>query len=102
MNWSWLEITAMICVGLGVTLGVAGVTYLYLMRPAFWWSCLVFLWDKFGPEIVKAIMKVFARMPEEEEADWRAAERRGEGKEWLQERQRRKAREYWERKKQNG
>lgn len=98
MNWTWLEIAALISVGLGVTLGVAGVTYLYLMRPAFWWGMLVFLWGKFGPEIVKVILKIFARMPAEEEAAWRAAERAGQGKEWLQERQRRKAREYWEKK----
>lgn len=88
----------MIGVGLGFTIGAAGVTYLYLMRPAFWWSAAIFLWDKFGPEIIKAILKIFARMKPEEEAEWHAAERAGQGKEWLQERQRRKAKEYWRKK----
>ncbi len=99
MNWSWLEVAAMICIGLGLTLGVAGAVYLYIIRPQFWWDMIIFLGGKFGPAILAALVKVFARMPPEEEAEWRKAVARGDEREWMRERQRRKAKEYWERKK---
>lgn len=79
----------MACIGLGLTLGVAGAVYLYLSRPQFWWGMAVFLLQKFGPAIVKAFLKLFARMSPEEEAEWHQAIREGRGDEWLRQRKRR-------------
>ena len=56
-------------------------------RPSFWVG--------FGLPMVKALLPlawryVSKRMPTEEEAAWRHAERRGQGDEWLRDRRRQK------------
>ena len=52
-------------------------------------------WIEFGSRLVKALLPlawryVSKRMPQEEEAAWRQAERRGQGEEWLKKRWRRR------------
>jgi len=59
--------------------------FLSAQRPSFW--------IEFGSRVAKALLPlalscVSKRMPLEEEAAWRAAERRGQGEEWLRERRR--------------
>lgn len=80
-----IEIIAYTLVGLGLIAGAV----LFARRPEFW---IEFGWRiaaKLAP-IVWTYMS--QRMPEEEEAAWRAAERAGRGDEWLRERWRRKRR----------
>jgi len=48
-------------------------------------------WIEFGARLGKTLLPlawcyVSRRMPPEEEAEWRAAERRGQGEEWLKKR----------------
>ena len=57
--------------------------FLLAQRPSFWIA--------FGLRLEKALLPlawryVSKRMPPEEEAAWREAERRGQGDEWLRER----------------
>lgn len=52
-------------------------------RPSFWIA--------FGSRLAKALLHsvlkyIMRRMPPEEEAAWRAAERRGQGDEWVKKR----------------
>ena len=78
--------------GVAVVVIVAGLgagAFLVAQRPSFW--------IEFGARLVKAIMPrviqhITKRMPPEEEAEWRKAELRGRGDEWLRERWRRKRR----------
>lgn len=84
----------MACVGLGLTLGVAGVVYLYLARPQFWWDLAVLLIQKFGPAVVKAFLKLFARMTPAEEEEMHQAVREGRLDEWLKQRRLKRGKSY--------
>ena len=84
---SWQEGVAITVVLLGLGAGA----FLMARRPSFW--------IEFGRRLGKRLLPlawryVSRRMPPEEEAEWRAAERRGQGEEWLRQRrcgERRKA-----------
>ena len=70
----------------GVLLGLGAVVFLVSQRPSFW--------IEFGARLGKALLPlawrcVSKRMPPEEEAAWRQAERRGQGDEWMRMRRRR-------------
>ena len=69
-----------------VLLGLGAGAFLVAQRPSFWIG--------FGSRVAKALLPlawryVSKRMPPEEEAAWREAERRGQGEEWMKARQRR-------------
>ena len=77
MNWQEAVAIAVVLLGLG-----AGA-FLVAQRPSFW--------IEFGSRVAKALLSlawryVSKRMPPEEEAAWRQAERRGQGDDWLRER----------------
>jgi hypothetical protein len=80
---SWQE-------GIGVAvvlLGLGAGAFLVAQRPSFW--------IEFGSRLAKALLPsvmkyITRRMPPEEEAAWRDAERRGQGGEWLKKRRSRK------------
>ena len=76
---SWQEGVAVTVVILGLGAGA----FLVAQRPSFW--------IEFGQRLGKALLPlawryVSKRMPPEEEAAWREAERRGQGDERLKER----------------
>ena len=76
---SWQEGVAIAVVLLGLGAGA----FLMTQRPSFW--------IEFGSRLGKALLPlawryVSKRMPPEEEAAWRQAERRAQGDEWLRER----------------
>ena len=78
---SWQEGVAIMVVILGLVAGA----FLVAQRPSFW--------IEFGQRLGKALLPlawryVSKRMPPEEEAAWRQAERRGQGEEWLSKRYR--------------
>ncbi len=78
---SWQEGVA---VGV-VLLGLGAGAFLVAQRPSFWFG--------FGSRLAKALLPlawryVSKRLPSEEEAAWREAERRGQGDEWLKQRHR--------------
>ncbi len=82
MTWQEVVSVAVVLLGLG-----AGA-FLVARRPSFW--------IEFGARLCKALLplawrNVLKRMPPEEEAAWRQAERRGQGEEWLRERWQRRA-----------
>ena len=69
-----------------VLLGLGAGAFLVVQRPSFWFE--------FGLRLSKTLLPlgwryVSRRMPPEEEAAWREAERRGRGDEWLKKRWRR-------------
>ena len=69
---SWQEVVSITVVLLGLGAGA----FLVVQRPSFW--------IEFGQRLGKAMLPlalryVSKRMPPEEEAAWRAAERRGQG-----------------------
>ena len=69
-----------------VLLGLGAGAFLVAQRPSFW--------IEFGSRLGNALLPlawryVSKRMPPEEEAAWREAERRGQGDEWLRGRRRR-------------
>ena len=73
---SWQEGVAITVVLLGLGAGA----FLMARRPSFW--------IEFGRRLGKILLPlawryVSRRMPPEEEAAWREAERRGQGDEWL-------------------
>jgi len=79
MNWQeGVAFTVML-------LGLGAGAFLVAQRPSFWlefgarigWRLLPLAWRY-----------VSKRMPPDEEAAWRQAERRGQGNEWLKERRR--------------
>ena len=83
MNWQEVVAITVVLLGLG-----AGA-FLVARRPSFW--------IEFGRRLGKALLPlawryVSKRMSPQEEAAWRAAERRGQGDEWLRERWMRKRR----------
>lgn len=66
-----------------VLLGLGAGAFLVAQRPSFW--------IEFGARLIKALLPLAwcylsKRMPPEEEAAWRYAERRGQGDEWQKER----------------
>ena len=76
---SWQEGVAVAVVLLGLGAGA----FLVAQRPSFWIA--------FGGRLGKALLPlawryVSKRMPPEEEAAWRQAQRRGQGEEWLKQR----------------
>ena len=76
---SWQEGVAVTVVLLGLGAGA----FLVAQRPSFWIELV--------PRLGKALLPlawryVSKRMPPEEEAAWRQAERRGQGDEWLKKR----------------
>ena len=78
----WQEVVAVTVVLLGLGAGA----FLVARRP--------FFWIEFGQKLGRALLPlawryVSKRMPPEEEAAWRQAERWGQGDEWLRERRRR-------------
>ena len=78
---SWQEGVAVTLVVLGLGAGA----FLVAQRPSFW--------IEFGSRLAKALLPlawryVSRRMPPDQEAAWREAERRGQGDEWLRERYR--------------
>ena len=80
MSMSWQEGVAAAVVLLGLGAGA----FLVAQRPS--------LWIEFGTRLGKALLPlawlyVSRRMLPEEEAAWRQAERRGQGDEWIRERQ---------------
>ena len=79
---TWQEVVAVAVVLLGLGAGA----FLVAKRPYFW--------IEFGSRLGKAVLPlawryVSKRMPPEEEAAWRQAERRGQGDEWLRNKRRR-------------
>ena len=77
MNWQEGVAVAVVLIGLG-----AGAC-LVAKRPSFW----IELGSRLGRLLLpKALKYLTRRMPPEEEAAWRQAERRGQGDEWLRER----------------
>ena len=79
---SWQEGVAVTVVLLGLGAGA----FLVAQRPSFW--------IEFGARLAKALLPlawryVSRRMPPEEEAAWRQAERRGQGGEWVRNKRRR-------------
>jgi len=79
---TWQEVVAVTVVLLGLGAGA----FLVVQRPSFW--------IEFGARLGKALLPlswryVSKRIPPEEEAAWRQAERRGQGEEWLKKRWRR-------------
>ena len=73
---SWQEGVAVTVVLLGLGAGA----FLVAQRPSFWIELVARLGKALLPPAWKSISK---RMPPEEEAAWRQAERRGQGDEWL-------------------
>ena len=76
---SWQEGVAITVVLLGLGAGA----FLVAQRPSFW--------IEFGARLGKALLPlawryVSKRMPPEEEAAWKEAERREQGDEWLRQR----------------
>ena len=79
MNWQEVVAITVVLLGLG-----AGA-FLVAQRPSFWIEFVSRLGKALLPVAWKFISK---RMPPEEEAAWRQAERRGQGEEWLKQRYR--------------
>jgi hypothetical protein len=79
---SWQEVVSITVVLLGLGAGA----FLVVQRPSFWISFGARLGQALLPTALEYITR---RMPPEEEAAWRAAERRGQGDEWLKKRWRR-------------
>lgn len=91
---SWLEIAALV----GVCLGFAGAVVLYLSRPQYWVRLGIAIIAHFAPAVIAWLLDFTKRMTPEEEAEWHAAIRRGEGDQWIKDRTRRKMRESREKK----
>ena len=70
-----------------VLLGLGAGAFLVAQRPSFWLEFGVRVGQALLPRVLKYVTR---RMPPEEEAAWREAERRGQGDEWLRERLRSK------------
>jgi len=77
MNWQeGVAITA-------VLLGLGAGAFLVAQRPSFWIEFVSRLGKALLPLVWHFVSK---RMPPEDEAAWRQAERWGQGDEWLRER----------------
>jgi hypothetical protein len=80
MNWQEVVAVTVVLLGLG-----AGA-FLVAQRPSFW----IELGTRLGKALLPLAWRyVSKRLPPEEEAAWREAERRGQGEEWFRERRRR-------------
>ena len=66
-----------------VLIGVGAAAFLVMRSPAFWADAGKQLVTALLPAVIRAISK---RMPPEEEAEWRAAQRAGRGDEWIRKR----------------
>ena len=71
-----------------VRVGLGAAAFLVAQRPSFW--------IEFGARLGKALLPlawkyVSKRMPAEDEAAWREAERRGQGDDWLRARRLKKS-----------
>lgn len=66
-----------------VLIGVGAAAFLVMRSPAFWYAVAAQFAQKAWPAIVALIAK---RMPADQEADWRAAEKAGRGDEWARKR----------------
>ncbi len=73
-----------------VLIGLGAGAFLVAQRPSFWLEFGFRLGWRLLPLAWRYVLK---RMPPEEEASWREAERRGQGDEWLKERLRSKRRD---------
>ncbi len=74
MNWQEGVAVTVVLLGLG-----AGA-FLVAQRPTFWLEFGLRLIRALRPIVMKYITR---RMPSDEEAAWRQAERRGQGDEWV-------------------
>ena len=79
MNWQEGVAVTVVLLGLG-----AGM-FLVAQRPSFWIELVLRLSKALLPLAWRYVSR---RMPPEEEAAWREAERRGQGDEWPRERMR--------------
>jgi hypothetical protein len=77
---SWQEGIAVVVVLLGLGAGA----FLMAQRPSFWLEFGIRLGQALLPRALKYLTR---RVPREEEATWREAERRGQGEEWRKEQQ---------------
>ena len=73
---SWQEVVAITVVLLGLGAG----SFLVAQRPSFWIEFASRLGEAQLPLAWRYVSK---RMPPEEDAAWRQAERRGQGDDWL-------------------
>jgi hypothetical protein len=78
---SWQEGVAVTVVFLGLGAGA----FLVAQRPSFWIEFVLRLGKALLPQAWRYVSK---RMPPDQEAAWREAERRGQGDEWLKKRRR--------------
>lgn len=78
MSWQEGVAVAVVLIGLG-----AGAFHV-AQRPSFWLEFGVRIGRRLLPRALKYLTR---RMPPEEEAAWREAERRGQGEEWRKEQQ---------------
>ena len=76
---TWQEVIAITVVLLGLGAGA----FLVAQRPSFW---IEFVSRLGKAMLLLAWRYVSKRMPPEEEAAWRQAQRRGQGEEWLKQR----------------
>jgi hypothetical protein len=82
MNWQEGVAFTLVFLGLG-----AGA-FLVTQRPSFW----IEFCERLGKALLPLAWRfVSRRMPPEEEAAWRQAERRGQGDAWLKDQWRRKS-----------
>jgi hypothetical protein len=82
MNWQEGVAVTVVLLGLG-----AGA-FLVAQRPSFWLEFGLRLIRALGPMVMKYLTR---RMPSDEEAAWREAERRGQGEEWRKKRRLKKS-----------
>jgi hypothetical protein len=66
-----------------VLIGVGAAAFLVMRSPAFWADAGKQLATALLPAVIRVMTK---RMPPEEEAEWRAAQRAGRGDEWIRKR----------------
>lgn len=66
-----------------VLIGVGAAAFLVMRSPAFWADAGKQLVTALLPAVIRVLSK---RMPPEEEAEWRAAQRAGRGDEWIRKR----------------
>ena len=93
----WLAWVLLAVLALGLAAGVALAVRAWLTNPvviAGYTAALATIAMRAFLKLLPGIVAYLAkRMPPEEEAEWRAAERAGRGAEWLKERAQRRRRE---------
>lgn len=75
-----VEIIALVVTLAAAFVGVAALVFLVGQRPAFWVGMAVAVFQRAWPVILAVVMR---RMPPEQEAEWRAAERAGRGDKFM-------------------